>query len=63
MFHETSVDISCCVSNTIMYACCVSVTATLQKRLKEMRPSEAEVNRLLLRYLGLMATRSLRTVR
>jgi DNA-binding MurR/RpiR family transcriptional regulator len=40
----------------------MSVTATLQDRLKGMRPSEAEVARRLLRNLGLIAGKSLREV-
>jgi DNA-binding MurR/RpiR family transcriptional regulator len=40
----------------------MSVKATLQDRLKDMRPSEAEVTRLLLRNLGLVAKKSLREV-
>jgi DNA-binding MurR/RpiR family transcriptional regulator len=40
----------------------VSVKATLQSRLKEMRPSEAEVARRLLRNLGSVAKQSLREV-
>jgi DNA-binding MurR/RpiR family transcriptional regulator len=40
----------------------VSVKATLQDRLKEMRPSEAEVTRRLLRNLRLVAQHSLREV-
>lgn len=40
----------------------MSVKATLQDRLKEMRPSEAEAARLLLRDLGLVAQKSLREV-
>ena len=48
--------------NIILYSCCVSVKATLQDRLKEMRRSEAEVTRRLLRNLGLVAKQSLREV-
>ncbi len=40
----------------------MSVTGTLQERLKEMRPSEAEVVRRLLRNLGSVAQQSLREV-
>ena len=40
----------------------MSVKATLQDRLKEMRPSEAEVMRRLLRNLGVVAKQSLREV-
>lgn len=45
-----------------MYSCCVSVKATLQNRIKEMRPSEAEVARRLVRNLGLVAKQSLREI-
>jgi RpiR family transcriptional regulator, carbohydrate utilization regulator len=52
----------CCNGNNYLYSCCVSVKATLQDRLKEMRPSEAEVTRRLLRNLGAVARQSLREV-
>ncbi len=40
----------------------MSVSLTLQSRLSDMRPSEAEVTRRLLRNLGLVAERNLRDV-
>jgi RpiR family carbohydrate utilization transcriptional regulator len=51
-----------CVCNMISYCRCVSVRDTLQCRLKDMRPSEAETTRRLIRNLGLVAEKSLRDV-
>lgn len=54
--------VSCCDCNTNYYSCCMSVSQTLQSRLADMRPSESEVVRRLLRNLSGVAERSLREI-
>ena len=54
--------VRCCGCNIKQYPCRVTVKNTLQSRMAEMRPSEAEVTRHLLRDLGVVAEKSLRDV-
>lgn len=59
---SASETVGCCGCNIKEYPCRMSVKKTLQSRLADMRPSEAEVTRQLLRDLGVVAEKSLRDV-